>query len=420
MFFLLLIAATSIGVAVAIYVFRNPPVAFALVLLMFGIEQLATSTAYFFVAHSSLINLAVGGLVLVGIGGQLALGSRFFIGYPPVAWLAMLLYAIAFSSLVWTPAPQAAWKNWLNAYPYVITGVVLLPLLVRTVDDLRQGLTFVLSIGAILVVCLNLFGQWEGRGLKLAGGEGGSNPHAVAQVAAYVILAVVLLSFRRVARIWDFLRWFLVAAAMLLIARSSSRGQFLFLLSCLFIMYPLSRDVKGAFSIASAGLAVGVLSAIAGWMWGEYLAGQSRWSAEGLTEDTFGRLEMAKALLLEWAEKPSAWLFGLGNSAAYDIVGYYPHVVPLEVLGEEGLIGLAAFAVFVWFTVRSFLRLVSLLPTDRTVRAAVVTLAALVLFEFLLMWKQGNLLGSTLFFGLSIILIRLERLASMRANRVSL
>ncbi|HNK51686.1 MAG TPA: hypothetical protein PKX75_21965, partial [Nitrospira sp.] len=76
------------------------------------------------------------------------------------------------------------------------------------------------------------------------------------------------------------------------------------------------------------------------WYWG---AGDVRWSESKMVSDLDGRWEMAAKLLSAWwGEGPATIFGGLGNSAAFDphIVGFYPHILPLEILAEEGVLGL--------------------------------------------------------------------------------
>ena len=64
-----------------------------------------------------------------------------------------------------------------------------------------------------------------------------------------------------------------------------------------------------------------------------------------MTDDYSGRLEKSANLLHVWINEPGAILVGLGNSASTwsGLNGSYPHMVPVEILGEEGLIGAAFF-----------------------------------------------------------------------------
>jgi hypothetical protein len=119
-----------------------------------------------------------------------------------------------------------------------------------------------------------------------------------------------------------------------------------------------------------------------------------RWSADRVSGDVGGRTAMALELLAASTRDVGTLFFGLGNSASFDLLGVYPHIVALEILGEEGLLGLALFIALLAVMAR---RLFGLLgtsaraPADRAVFAA---LLASVVFHLLLSFKQGSLLGS--------------------------
>jgi O-antigen ligase len=90
-------------------------------------------------------------------------------------------------------------------------------------------------------------------------------------------------------------------------------------------------------------------------------------------------------------------LFGLGNSASWSrsLVGGYPHVVPLEILGELGLFGFVLFAVAV---LTLFLRAFTGSTRRNMPHNAVLDFAALFgcwVFALLLSCKQGTVIFST-------------------------
>ena len=108
------------------------------------------------------------------------------------------------------------------------------------------------------------------------------------------------------------------------------------------------------------------------------------------------RLDLALILLDRWSLSPLTIIFGLGNSASFSpsIIGVYPHVVPLEVLGEEGLIGFFLFALVLFLTFSQVK--IAALPGALTQSQRKVYAANLACFVFslFLAFKQGSLLGS--------------------------
>jgi hypothetical protein len=133
---------------------------------------------------------------------------------------------------------------------------------------------------------------------------------------------------------------------------------------------------------------------------------------------------MADKLLHHWLNAsngdPTVLLIGLGNSASFSqrIIGFYPHMMVPEILGEEGLLGLGFFCSAVWmsiYTTRSAYRLSIEDPVQRGILA---TLAASFTFAFLLSFKQGSLVGySAELFSFAILIERQTRLL-VSAKRV--
>jgi hypothetical protein len=90
-------------------------------------------------------------------------------------------------------------------------------------------------------------------------------------------------------------------------------------------------------------------------------------------------------------------LFGLGTSASFSprIAGFYPHIVPIEVLCELGVVGIALFIAILVLTLRSvirYMRRYAALETNSKGTRVVVSLAALFILEVLLSLKEGSLL----------------------------
>jgi hypothetical protein len=104
-------------------------------------------------------------------------------------------------------------------------------------------------------------------------------------------------------------------------------------------------------------------------------------------------------------------LFGLGNSASYDphIIGMYSHIVPLEVLAEEGIIGFGLF-----LSIRSINQAYKYVKNDQEYRGLLATISATFLFSFILSLKQGNMFGSLDLFMIAIILGKFEKIMAVQ------
>lgn len=104
-------------------------------------------------------------------------------------------------------------------------------------------------------------------------------------------------------------------------------------------------------------------------------------------------------------------LFGLGTSYSFTLFGSYCHVVPAEIFGELGVVGLS---IFILFVVASYSTGVNYIRDKRVPRQVRVTLGLLLCMftlDFILCFKQGYYLGSTLIFLLGISVSILSSLA---------
>jgi hypothetical protein len=127
---------------------------------------------------------------------------------------------------------------------------------------------------------------------------------------------------------------------------------------------------------------------------------------------------MAQALLSASTSSVFTTIFGLGNSSAFQIVGFYPHIAGLEIVAEEGLVGAVMYCVILFLSFRSIKR-ISAYPLLRdSERNALAIIAGLFVFELVLTWKQGSLLGSIYVFAYSMILARMEE-TTLKSRRLA-
>ncbi len=388
-------------VAIFIAAWRVPPVALGVILAMYGIEQFAQSVSPFYVQHARLINIFIGVTALVAFYRRHRKSHFQRLSYGDVGLLAIVLYLYALMSTLWSPISSESLAYYLAAAPYVILYVFVAPLLVSNTKDLEKGFEALVYIGIAASVLLLFFAEWDGRGVVVAGNEGeewaSSNPLASSEMAGYVALAAFFMPRENKEKWWDYLRWGAVVLSVMLAVRSGSRGQTIFMLLSLALFYPLRQrfNIKTFASMLVAAAFVGlvlVYSLDAYWGGVE----NSRWEGEAMDEAVYERAEIASDLMASWWKGGAAtFIFGLGNSASFDpdVAGYYPHIVPVEVLGEEGLLGLIIYLVMLVMTGRSFMKVMGM-KSDRH-RQLGVALGAMFFFSFLLSLKQGALLSST-------------------------
>ncbi|MDB6102088.1 MAG: hypothetical protein JWO52_2087 [Gammaproteobacteria bacterium] len=401
----------------------RPPSALAAVLCIYGLKQWGQSTNAFLAAHPPLTNIAVGVLVLCALVATAARGRCILCDIPKVTWavLALLLYSLL--SLLWTPRPDIAKPIWVDAYPYLATFVMLVPLVIHETEDLRVALNWLLVVGGALVLVLLIFGHWGLRGLSLGTSslEQETNPLALAGLGGMVAAAAMLLRPRRISFLTWPLRLALVGAGLLLIVRSESRGQLVAVLAAMLVMLPFSAKFTSVRGVTAAIVGCVVVVVALNYAFSMFSAGHEdaqRWSQSTNTADAAVRFEMVGKLLSASSQSGGTVLFGLGNSASWDpdINGIYPHNVPMEVLGEEGVVGFLLYLAICVSALSALVR--ALLSSNERDRPVVAASGAGFLFFLLVSLKQGNMIGSVEFFMYAILLVRLSR-AVTRAGHAS-
>jgi uncharacterized membrane protein YedE/YeeE len=188
--------------------------------------------------------------------------------------------------------------------------------------------------------------------------------------------------------------------------------------------WPLAYRVKSlsGFLLWAFGLAVilGVTYEAFQYFWssgaGAYETG--RWKGDEMEKAMGGRFNNAYILLGHWLDNPLAIFMGLGNSASYDprILGIYPHFVPLEVLAEEGIVGLCIYLWILYLAVCAGQRAYRAVNHDDLPRSLLATLIAMTVYCFILSCKQGSMLDNVMFFTFAILLDRFEGMVGRKAS----
>lgn len=408
-----LYVAIVLGLIAAIY--RAPGVAVASVLCMFGLEQWAQAMVPFFTYNHTFTNILSGLLVVFGLALVFFRRRDVSLSYPVVGWLVFILFFYAFTSLLWTPDFERSLSLWVDRSPYIVTVLILAPLLINNLSDMKGMTWSVMLLGGAVVILLLVFGQWSGRKIVLAGAEqeSGGNPLAVAGMAGYVAFAAMFLPVMRAAVLHRVLRWLLIAACLMLAVKSGSRGQSfgILIIAVFFLLFTLpSKGLRSAFWNT---MGIGTVLLLGGWALTNF-AESDRWTSEGIEEAGSHRWDPAIKMLVHWYTSPEALLFGLGNSAAYDhrLLGWYPHVVPVEILTEEGLIGFGLFVAIIYLATRSLVRVYRMVKYDETSRGMALTLGAWFFYTLLLAFKQGSMLGMLFLFLFATMLNKYENIVA--------
>jgi hypothetical protein len=373
-----------------------------------------------FFEHGMLANIYIIIVVFIGLiraqrfsfKGNRKLTSVILIGY-------ILLSVLAFFSIYWAPNLNEGLGFWKQHGHRIILAGITAPLVLKSKIDLQITFKSLVVIGALLAVLIDVFIKWDGRYMiAIWGNVGFWGALEVSQLAGYVTLAAVLLNFEN-SKKFIILRVVAVLASIYLCLSSGTRGQFILMILLSIIFLPMSRRIKNLGSYFPIFMFAGFILYIVYLAYFEFIEDSTRWGEGQVESEITGRIAMISKLLIVWSHKSGSdfftLLFGLGNSSAWDIVGKYPHNVPLEMLAEEGVVGFSIFLILIIFSFhRSFL-LYKLTKNDAVQKGISATLIASFLFSFGLSFKQGGFVntGWNIFF--FPILIEMQyRLVSVR------
>jgi len=398
--------------------FWKPAATLGLLFTMFGIEQVVQSRSSLFLGNPALVNYAAGALVAVALANAVMMGRKVLARIPTVYWVTAALFAYALVSLLWSADTEHTLPVWRMVWPYIVTVIFLGPLLIIDPEDLRTALYAMLAVGTIALVLMFADPNWQGRYIELdRGPEIGSislkygNPLVVASLGGYVAIVAILLNFKGASRFWQAARWLVVAVALANSIRSGSRGQLLALLIAIMVFLPISRRFVSVRGVVTTFGAIAAFVVLAYWAHDLY-AERYRWEWDTMYHSYYeGRVYPVIEIMTIWINSsPINWIFGLGNSYSYDpnVLGGYPHVVMIEVLCEEGLIGFVLLWSIVILAFRSVKRIYPYVREHPEARGLLAAVASLFLFEVVLSFKQGNMLGSQTAFAFAIILGRTE------------
>jgi hypothetical protein len=399
----------------------RPPVAIAAILSLYGLKQWGQASSAFLADHGTFTNYAIGSIVLAALAARRLRGNCVLCNVRGSTWAVLALYAYALLSLVWTPRPDLALNMWGIGAPYMITAIFLAPLSVDDSEDLYRGYFALLVLGGVLVLALLLFAKWGDRGVLVGGGssELETNPLAIANLAGAVASAALFLRARRFPVISWILRLALVAVALVVVVKSGSRGQLVATLATLVVMLPVAFKLSQARGLVPILIAVAVIGVAVQFAAQSYIRrDDDRWSQRDAAGAASQRWQMSEELLSYWAQSPGAVFFGLGNSASFDptIVGSYPHDVPAETLGEEGLLGFSIYLYINWLALKGLLTALRAAKDDPSQRQLLAVAGANYVFTLITTLKEGNMAGSAEFFMAAILLARMPEMLSTRLS----
>ena len=392
------------------YSLKKVELAICLSLCMFGLEQLMHSVTPALMAYPSAINIAIGFIILICfLVKLLKKGPRTLIfTMPPEYWVVICLYLYAFCSLIWAYNAAESIDAWKHSWPYIVSMILISPLILTNKLEVHGTLKLLFWISGALSLALMIFPKWEGRHIYFSHSISlvENNPLEVGTVGALALFSSVFYISKK-NKIFVIIRWLVGITGLLLIIRSGSRGQLISALLCVMIFYPMISNKFKLTHIISWSILLSILVFATYWGIDNYGQDDVRWTQDKSGEDILGRINGALILLNEWISNGIITsILGLGNGSAYHLIGYYPHLVSIEILAEEGIIG---FGMLMILIILSTLKIIKIVRSKKhsislVHQASYMFWCSLLLFYFLLSMKQGSLLGNlNLFFSMIII-----------------
>jgi hypothetical protein len=388
--------------------FKKPGAACGYVLSGIALEQCAQVFVPLANSQNTLCNYLTAGAVLLGFAGRILHDKSALPRIRPMSLWVLGLLAYAYLTVLWSIFPATTMAALNRAVPYLVTFAGVAPLLIRSERDLFHCLTAFMYCSLFALGFLVVFAEWGNRGVIFPGKSYESNPLALAGAAGGLLIVSTLMPLGP--KVSARMRYAILAAIVIVTAlvfvRTASRGQ---VLSAILVTLAFSLRQRGGVLLMLA-MAVGG-AALYMLMPEEVARNAERWDPEQMRDAVDNaRINEADRLLTFWSHSSiSHQIFGLGHAASQDprLLGNYPHVVPAEVLAEEGIVGITLFAITIFLGAYTYYR--GLRSRDPTRNRMFTAAAALFTFEFLLIWKQGSLLGASALFLLLSLVPREER-----------
>jgi O-antigen ligase len=392
-----------------------PGVALVGLFSMFGIEQWAQANSAYYGQNSTLINILFVALVLVSLSIRVLRQKPSSEPYPLACALVILLYGYAFISTVWTSNAVDTGEIWIKAAPYLAVNLIMAPLLVAKPEDVTKIFRYQVFIGGLFAALIIFGSEYAGRRIVLEEIEGkGGNPLAVAQMAGVTVICCVMIKSK--SRVELLMKITIACICVFAIVMSGSRGQLIGLAIAILAGYPMVYSLRNPKVLVASSLGAILFLYLVSVGLDTYWGDSNRWSGEGMVSDYDLRINNSGRLLSAWFQNPAAIVFGLGNSSSYDlsIIGIYPHNIPVEVLGEEGILGALIYLWILAIVAREAIYVIRRKNGQRDENAAFAILFGIVSYLFLLSLKQGSFLTVSQFFMAAMLFAKIVAVTRAR------
>ncbi|MCI0590880.1 MAG: hypothetical protein L0Y67_04655 [Gammaproteobacteria bacterium] len=121
----------------------------------------------------------------------------------------------------------------------------------------------------------------------------------------------------------------------------------------IFACWPIAQRLHGFKAYAILRSTIIVIVAATFWGLDAYRADSQRWTEDALEGAGEGRLHRSSHVLDYWFKTIATIFFGLGSSASSDLMGAYSHVIPVDILTEEEVLGFLIYVGIVLICVKN-------------------------------------------------------------------
>ncbi|HEY6563291.1 MAG TPA: hypothetical protein VIY86_02240, partial [Pirellulaceae bacterium] len=243
---------------------RRPGSVLGAVISFYAIEQWSQANSSFFVYHPTIINYALGALIVWALAFTWVKHGNPLRRISIISWATYVLLGLAYISYLWSNDPVTT-RFVFGAYlHYLITYTVLLPLVFTDRRDIRDGAVAALAVG-VPILAMVYFGTVVGFRLvefqdvvfdRWGKAHAGGNPLAIGSFGGSVIIVAMALRFRGLSQYLQFARWAVLPLGLLVVFRSESRGQLAATILCVVAVYMLNFGRQKFRQIVGLGFAV--------------------------------------------------------------------------------------------------------------------------------------------------------------------
>jgi hypothetical protein len=401
---------------------RIPTLAAVMILLMLTIEQVVQSVAPGLRSGGAgqAINYAIGIMEILSLMYLWTRDPSILRGGVTGSLLATFgLLAWALISLAWSPGREDGLGIVAWGFPYLVTTVVIAPFLIVDIKALSNMMFWLVVVGTATTAAFLLspeFRTKDGRLVMDLGAGAVSSALIVGELGGTLLISAALARGGGMGRGGLWLRGIAVASGIALAIMSGSRGQFFFALAVVVLFIPLAAPVRNIRAFAATAIGIAIVILIASFAMDTILGGfaAKRFSADEIlygSSSASGRWQNTLMLFNAWAREPIAIVIGLGYNAFSGLPQTngepYSHVLFADAIFELGLPGAGLLFLSLYLGIKDS---ISLFRTFRHVpayRAACASLCAQIVYQILLVNKQGSLWGIPVLFFYTALASRL-------------